>query len=168
MKYRDIELYYQQTLDNVGTKIVDLKTTDPISAIRLNFFGTNGTSYCRDNRLNDVITKIELVDGSDQLLSLTLKEAQALEFRRTGKMPYMRPGEKASGGQEESVLIMFGRYLWDPEYYMDLKKFRNPQLKITTNIAAVAAISATAFATGTLKVSIDLLVIEEGAGKSVV
>lgn len=163
MKYRNIELYYEQTLDNVGTKIVDLRTTDPISAIRLNFKGTNGTTSCKNNRLNDVITKIELIDGSDQLLSLTLKEAQALEFRRTGKMPYMRPEEKASGGQDESCLIMFGRYLWDPEYYLDLTKFRNPQLKITTNIAAVAAISATAFATGTLKVTLDLLVIEEGA-----
>jgi len=163
MKYRDIELYYQQTLDDIGTKIVDLRTADPISAIRLNFLGTNGGTYCKDNRLNDVITKIELVDGSDQLLSLTLKEAQALEFRRTGKMPYMRPGESADGAQEESVLLLFGRYLWDPEYYMDLTKFRNPQLKITTNIAAIAAASATAFLTGYLKVSIDLLVIEEGA-----
>lgn len=163
MKYRDVELYYQQSLDDVGTKIIDLRTSDPISAIRLNFFGTNGASYCRDNRLNDVITKIELVDGSDQLLSLTLKEAQALEFRRTGKMPYMRPGEKASGGQEESVVILFGRYLWDPELYMDLTKFKNPQLKITTNIAAVAAASATAFLTLYLKFSLDLLVMEEGA-----
>jgi hypothetical protein len=163
MKYRDVELYYQQTLDDVGTKIIDLRTTDPISAIRLQFFGTNGATSCKDNRLNDVITKIELVDGSDQLLSLTLKEAQALEFRRTGKMPYMRPGEAASGGQEESCLILFGRFLWDQEYYMDLTKFRNPQLKITTNIAAVAAASATAFLTGSLKVTIDLHIIQEGA-----
>ncbi len=163
MKYRNVELYYQQALDDTGTKIVDLRTTDPISAIRLAFRSVNGASYCKDNRLNDVITKIELVDGSDQLLSLTLKEAQALQFRRTGKMPYMRPGEAASGGQDENCLIMFGRYLWDPEYYMDLTKFRNPQLKITTNIAAVAAASATAFLTGSLKVSIELLTIQEGA-----
>ena len=163
MKYRNVELYYQQALDDVGTKIIDLRTTDPLSAIRLQFFGTNGATHCKDNRLNDVITKIELVDGSDQLLSLTLKEAQALEFRRTGKMPYVRVGESASGGQEESTLILFGRNLWDKEYYMDLSKFRNPQLKITSNIAAVAAASATAFLTGSLKVTIDLLVIQEGA-----
>jgi len=163
MRYRDVELYYEQTLDNVGTKIIDLRTTDPISAIRLNFTGTNGTTSNKDNRLNDVITKIELVDGSDQLLSLTLKEAQALQFRQTGKLPYMRPEEKASGGHEESVMLMFGRYLWDPEYYLDLSKFKNPQLKITTNIAAVRAIAVTAFATGTLKVTVDLMVMEEGA-----
>lgn len=163
MKYRDVELYYQQALDNVGTKIIDLRTTDPISAIRLSFFGTNGSVSNKSNFINDVITKIELVDGSDQLLSLSMKEAQALQFRRTGKMPYMRPGESADGSQEEQVMLLFGRFLWDPEYFMDLTKFRNPQLKITTNIAAVRAIGTDAFATGTLKVTVDLLVIQEGA-----
>ena len=163
MKYRNVGLYYQQALDDVGTKIIDLRTSDPICAIRFAFRGTNGATSCKDNRLGDVITKIELVDGSDQLLSLTLKEAQALEFRRTGKMPYMRPGESASGNQDSNCLMLFGRHLWDNEYYLDLSKFRNPQLKITTNIAAVAAASATAFLTGSLKVSIELLTIIEGA-----
>ena len=163
MKYRDVELYYQQTLDNVGTKIIDLRTTDPISAIRLTFFGTNDATFNKENYLNDVITKIELVDGSDQLLSLTLKEAQALQYRLTKKMPFMRPGESASGAQEEQGLIMFGRYLWDPEYYMDLTKFRNPQLKITTNIAAIRASGSDGFLTGSLQVSVNLLVIQEGA-----
>ena len=163
MKYRDVELYYQQSLDDVGTKIIDLRTTDPISAIRLSFYGTNGGTSNKSNFLNDVITKIELVDGSDQLLSLSMKEAQALQFRRTGKMPYMRPGESGGGGQEEHVLLQFGRHLWDPEYYMDLTKFRNPQLKITTNIDAVRAKGATGFLTNTLKVTVDLHVIQEGA-----
>lgn len=163
MRYRTIELFFEQALDDVGTKIIDLRTSDPISAIRINFRGTNGTSYCKDNRLDDVITKIELVDGSDQLLSLTLKEAQALEFRRMGRMPRYRPSEGASAVSDMSCLLLFGRHMWDPEYYMDLTRFRNPQLKITTNIAAVAALGVTAFATGTLKATIDLLVMEEGA-----
>ena len=163
MRYRNVELFFEQALDDVGTKIIDLRTSDPISAIRLNFRATNGTSYNKDNRLDDIITKIELVDGSDQLLSLTLKEAQALEFRRMGKLPRYRPSEGASGVGDMSCLLLFGRYLWDPDYYMDLTKFKNPQLKITTNIAAVAALGVTAFATNTIKVTIDLLIIEEGA-----
>lgn len=163
MKYRNVELYSGQALDNEGTKIIDLRTSDPISAIRLAFIGQNGSSYCKDYRLNDVITKIELVDGSDQLLSMTLKEAQALEFRRIGKMPYMRPGEEENGLQRESTLLLFGRYLWDPEYYMDLSKFRNPQLKITSSLAAGGGVAVTAWATGSLKVTIDLLTIQEGA-----
>lgn len=163
MKYRNVELYYEKSLDDVGTWTEEIKTRDPISAIRLEFKGTNGATYNKDNRLNDVITKIEIVDGSDQLCSLSLKEAQALEFRRTGKMPFMRIGESPSGSQDESCLLLFGRFLWDPEYYLDLTKFKNPQLKITTNIAAVAVASATAFLAASLKVTIDLFVIEEGA-----
>ena len=163
MKYRDVELYYQQTLDDVGTKIIDLRTTDPISAIRLSFFGTNGATHNKENYLNDVITKIELVDGSDQLLSVSLKEAQAIQYRLTKKFPFMRPGESGGGEQEEHAVLLFGRYLWDTEYYMDLTKFRNPQLKITTNIAAVRAAGDEGYLTGYLKVSIDLLVIQEGA-----
>ena len=167
MKYREHEEYYQLTLDDVGTKIIDLKAASPVSAIRLLFAGTNGATSCKDNRINDVITKIELVDGSDQLLSLSLKQAQALEFRRTGKMPFMRPGELGAGGQEEGVLLLFGRYLWDSDLYLDLTKFKNPQLKITTNIAAVAAASATAFLSGSLKVTMDMYLIEEGAPAAV-
>ena len=163
MLYREHEEYYQLTLDDVGTKIIDLKAASPVSAIRLEFVGTNGATHNKDNRINDVITKIELVDGSDQLLSLSLKQAQALEFRRTGKMPYMRPGESGGGSQDESVMLLFGRELWDPELYLDLTKFKNPQLKITTNIAAVRAAAATAFLAGSLKMTMDLYLIEEGA-----
>lgn len=163
MKYREHEEYYQLTLDDVGTKIIDLKAASPISAIRLDFEGTNGATSCKDNRINDVITKIELVDGSDLILSLSLKEAQALEFRRTGKMPYMRPSESGDGGQNEQCMLLFGRYLWDPTLFLDLTKFKNPQLKITTNIAAVAAAGATAFLSGSLKCTMDLYLIEEGA-----
>ena len=163
MLYRNVELYFEQSLDNDGTKIIDLRTSDPISAIRLNFKGKNGATHNKDHRLNDVITKIELVDGSDQLLSLSLKEAQALEYRRTGKMPYMRIGENGGGINEESTLILFGRYLWDPEIYMDLTKFKNPQLKITSNITGAGGVAVDAWATGELKVTIDLLTIQEGA-----
>jgi hypothetical protein len=163
MKYRDVELYYQQALDDVGTKIIDLRTSDPISAMRLTFFGTNGATSNKENLLNDVITKIELVDGSDQLLSVSLKEAQAVQFRRTKVFPFMRPGESNGGAQEEQCMILFGRFLWDPEYHMDLTKFRNPQLKITTNIAAIRAAGADGFVSGSLQVSLDLLVMQEGA-----
>ena len=163
MKYRIIELYHEQALDNVGTKIIDLRTVSPLSAIRLSIWGTNYSDSNKSNYPHDVFTKIELVDGSDQLISMSAKEAQAIQVHKTGKMPYMRGGEAASGSQEESVTILFGRYLWDPEYYMDLTKFLNPQLKITTNIAAIRALGSLGFATGTLKVTIDLFTMEEGA-----
>jgi hypothetical protein len=164
MKYRNVELYYQLALDDTSTKIIDLKTTDPISAIRLDFEASNDSDTDnKSNFINDIITKLELVDGSDQLLSLNMKQAQALQFYNTGKAPYIRPGETAGGTQNEQVLLLFGRYLWDPTYYMDLTKFTNPQLKITTNIAAVRAAGDDGYESGSIKLTLTLHVIEEGA-----
>jgi len=166
MRYRNVELYYEQSLDNTGTKIFDLKTTDPISAIRLDFKGTNGETVNQNNLMNDVISNIELVDGSDQLTSLNLKQAQALHFFDTRKTPLMRIEERASGSINEQCLILFGRYLWDKEYYLDLKKFTNPQLKITTAGLTPNALAVGGFLDGSFKVTINLHVIEDGAVES--
>ncbi len=163
MKYRHAELQYQKTLDDVGTWIQDLKTKDPISAMRFNFSGTNGSISNKSNFINDLITKIEIVDGSDQLISLSLKEAQAIQRRLTSQMPHMRPAEAPNVTQEESCLIQFGRWMWDKDYYLDLTKFKNPELKVSSNIAAVRAAGNTGFVSGSLKVTVDLHIIEEGA-----
>lgn len=164
MKYRNVELYYEQSLDDTGTKIIDLKTTDPVSAIRLDFKGSNDAdTHNKSNWMNDVITKIEIVDGSDLLFSLNLKEAQAKQFYNTGKTPYMRCEERGGGSYNEQVLMLFGRKLWDPKYYLDLTKFTNPQLKITTDEDAVRALGDDGFVSGSFKVTINLHVIEEGA-----
>lgn len=163
MRYRNVELYYEQSLDNTGTKIIDLKTKDPVSAIRLKFAGTNGATNNQENRMDDVITKIEIVDGSDQIFSLNMKQAQVFQFYNTGKTPRIIIEERGSGSVTEDVLLLFGRYLYDPEYYLDLTKFTNPQLKITTDEDAVRALGATGFLTNTFKVTVNLHVIEEGA-----
>jgi len=163
MLYRNIELYHELGLDDTGTKIIDLRTTDPVSAIRLDFKGSNGATSNKENWLNDVVTKIEIVDGSDQLLSLSMKEAQALQFYNTGKTPYMRCEERGGGSYNEQVLLQFGRFLWDPEYYLDLAKFTNPQLKISTDEDAIRAMGDAGYVSGSLKCTINLHTIQEGA-----
>lgn len=163
MRYRTVELFYEQALDNTGTKPIDLKTTDPISAIRLEFKGTNSTSPNLYNWMNDAISKIEIVDGSDQICSISMKHGQALQFFNTGKTPYMRCEERPSGSYAEQCLIRFGRYMNDPLYYLDLTKFTNPQLKITTAGLTPQSSGSGGFLTGTYKVTINLHVIEEGA-----
>lgn len=163
MRYRPITLYFELALDDTGTKPLDLKTTDPLSAIRLEFKGNNGASHNKSNLMDDVITKIEIVDGSDQLHSTNLKQAQCLQWYSTKKMPFIRIEEYGGGSVREEALILFGRYLYDPEYYLDLTKFTNPQLKITTDEDAVRGIQATGWAASPFKVTITLHVIEEGA-----
>ena len=161
LKTRDAVIEYQKTLDDTGTLIKDLDLVDPVTALYLEHQATNEATSNKGNFLSDIITKIEIVDGSEVLYSLNLTELEALHFYKLGKVPVLFPSEWASGSQRHGCYLLFGRYLGDQEFAIDFAKFKNPQLKITTNIAAIRAIgSAVGFATGTIKCTIVAKVME--------
>lgn len=163
MRPRDSVLVYKETqTPNASTKAIDLDLVDPVSALYLEFEATNGTTSNEDNFISDVITKVEIVDGSEVLYSLTLTELEALAFYKTRQTPTLFPSEWATGVQRHGVYLLFGRKLWDLRYAIDFTRFKNPQLKITWDLAAVRAVdAATAFATGTLKITVIAKVMEE-------
>ena len=162
MRYRDAVLEYQKVLDDTGTFIKDLDITDPVTALYLEIQATNEATSNKGNFISDIITKVEIVDGSDVLYGLTLTELEALHFYKLRKTPTLFPSEWGGGDQRHGCFLLFGRYLGDQEYAMDFNRFKNPQLKITSNIAAITAIgSGLSFATGTIKASIIAKVMEE-------
>ncbi len=129
MKYRETELLDRTNVGASGTKTIDVNVLDPISRIDICYH-----SYiygAMQAQLGACITKIELVDGSDVLFSMSGLEAQALNIydRRVPTMngPFQNGGNWHWG----TFGIDFGRFLWDPELAFDPTKFRNPQLKIT-------------------------------------
>lgn len=164
MKTRDAVLCYQEIqASDKSTKTIDLDLVDPVSALCFEFEAVNGTTSNRNNPLDYCITKIEVVDGSDVLASLSFDQMQALQFYKTGKQPQLRLDEQGSQGDVIGCQLLFGRYLWDREYAMDFRRFKNPQLKITWDLNAIRAVSAaTAIATGTLKISAWAKVMENG------
>jgi len=166
MRTRDAVIEYQKTLDNANTLTKDLNLVDPVSALYLEFEATNGGTSNKKNWISDVITKIEVVDGSEVLYSLNLLQLEALYFYKTGRVPTMFPSEFADGIQRHGCYILFGRHLWDPEYGMDFTRYANPQLKITSNMAAIRAVGADGFLTGTLKGSIIAKVMENAVRPS--
>ncbi len=166
MRFRTVEMHYELALDDTGTKPIEIKTRDPLSAIRLEFKGSNGSSYNKSNRMDDIITKIELVDGSDVLWALNCKNGQAQQFFNTKQTPFIRIEERGGGSTRQELLMQFGPKLYDLDYWLDLTKFTSPSLKITTDEDAVRAIAADGFATGSFKVTVTLHVIEEGANPS--
>ena len=162
MRTRDFVVEYQKTLDDSGTLIKDMDIVDPVSALYLEFEGTNGSTDNKANWLSDVITKVEIVDGSEVLYSLNLSELEALHFYKLGKTPTLFPSEWADGTQRHGCFLLFGRHLWDQQFGMNFASLRNPQLKITTNIAAIRAASATdGFVSGTLKGTIIAKIMED-------
>jgi len=130
MKSRIATILAAEDLGASGTKIIDINIRDVISRITVNFFSTNGgTTIAAHPAAN--IEKMEVVDGSDVLFSLTGAQAQGVNFYdRDGKIPYTSLRTYASG-QRAIFSIDFGRFLYDPALAFDPKKFSNPQLKIT-------------------------------------
>ena len=158
MLMRETYLRKGQGLSDSGTYIIDINVAEPISAIILYLSATNGATSNQGVRIHDDIDKIELVDGSDTLVSVSGIELQALDFYHFGKDVYRYVDESGAAVQHEAFIIPFGRFIGDPEYYFDPKRFTNPQLKITTSLTIDAAAG---FATGTLSLSAIAKVFSE-------
>lgn len=162
MRTRDAVLLYQEVqASDASSKDIDLDLVDPVSALGFEFEATNGTTNNQNNPLPFCIKKLEVVDGSDVLCSLSFRQAQALQFYKTGGRPTLREDEGPSSVQTIGCLILFGRYLWDRAYALNLAMFKNPKLRITWDLAYTRAVDGTtAFVTGTLKISAWAKVME--------
>ena len=144
MNYRETKILAEETLAAAGTKTIDLRMQEPISRIEIMSKVTKGSEGVAAHPAAD-ITKIELVDGSDRLFSLTGYEAQALNIYDR-KCPTRNHGFYMSGSSQRTWFgLDFGRYLWDEQLALDPTKFSNPQLKITYD-QDVSDQSATAIA----------------------
>ncbi len=129
-KYLSDLMFPAEDLGAAGTKIIPIETKLPISRIEITFKTTkvlyNMTAPAPAN-----IPKIELVDGSKPLHSLTGYTNQALAYYSRGKVA-MEHGQHIQTQSEVDIYaIDFGRHLWDPRFAFDPKKFANPQLKVT-------------------------------------
>jgi len=149
MKTRDAVLTYQKSEADTAVETIDLNFKDPISAIELEVECTNGSGGNKDNWISDIVTKIEVVDGSNVLAALNMFGLETLHWLKTLASPGLYLSEWASDQTRHNATLFFGRHLWDTLYALDPTVYSNPQLKITFNKAAVRAASTTAFATGT-------------------
>jgi len=160
MKYRDVYLMKAESVNDSQTKTIDLDITDPITALIIIYQADNGSTSNQGVHIHDDVDKIEVIDGSEVLFSLSGIQTQLLDFYGLGKMPMQILTEKGGATQYEMFIVPFGRWIGDPEYYLNPKAFVNPQLKLTHSFT----ISSTAgFATGTAKVTVIAKIIEEGA-----
>jgi hypothetical protein len=164
VKYRQNVQVYEETQADTATKILDLDLPDPISALEIEVSCQNGATSNKDNFISDIVTKIEVVDGAEVFYSVSMAQLQALQFFKTGRMPWMHPSAFSSGYQSEQAWILFGRYLNDPEFVFQPSRYRNPQLKITFNKAAIRAAGGEGFKDeANIKLSVTDHIIQEGA-----
>jgi len=130
MKQRIATLYAPQDPGADTTLLVDVKPRDIISAIDIFFRVTNVTVSVMLDAVTACIPSIELVDGSDTILSISGAELQAIDFYDRLVMPHHEINLTVGGYFEIGLTHYFGRYLWDQVFALDPTKFKNPQLKI--------------------------------------
>lgn len=132
MNYRISEILASKTLDSSGTETVDINVKDPISAILFEYKNTRGSNTSIDHPAG-CLSKIELVDGSDVIFSLSGKQLHALDYYDKKQSPDTFLTNASGIMQLLGMSYNFGRKLWDPQLAFDPQRFSNPQLKITHN-----------------------------------
>jgi len=135
MNYRLASLLAAESITSTATKTLDINLANPISRIVIQVKGMNSTNAPTAHPAK-MVSKIELVDGSDVLLSLSGMEAQALSYYSQGRMPHTVLAYVNNVNAIATYELYFGRFLWDKLLAFDPGKFTNPQLKITHDISA--------------------------------
>jgi len=133
--YRITTLLASEDASTAATKTIDINLTNPISKIVVQFKGTNNGATPTAHGAK-MVSKIELVDGSDVLYSCSGIESQAVTYYGEGRMPFMVNEYRNDVMNIQTFEIPFGRWLWDEKLALDPSRFKNLQLKITHNKAS--------------------------------
>lgn len=119
-----------QDLGANGVETIDINLNEQISQFAIRMTMTNVTVSVMLATLQETISRVEIVDGSEVLFSMNGNEIQAMHYYNTGKMPYNHIGLTVGNICEFTLPIMFGRYLWDPLFALRPERYRNLQMKI--------------------------------------
>lgn len=134
MNNRISTILASEAATTAGTETIDLNENAPLSKIVIRYKGTNNGSTPTAHPAK-MVTKIEVVDGSDVLYSMSGTEAQAMNFLETHELPFNICEYEDNIQCCATYDLNFGRFPWDRDFALDLRTFKNPQLKITHNKA---------------------------------
>ena len=131
MKYRLATIMARETISTDLTKDVDIDVKDPISQLVIIYDTLNQVAAQPEGHPALCLTKIELIDGSDVLFSLSGVEAQAADFYHNQKEPTGRIRYLANNYSYSVFNLNFGRYLYDTDLALDPARFSNLKLRVT-------------------------------------
>jgi len=140
MNYRLTKIWPRKSYGSDTTETIDIDVADPISQLIIELAANITDDTAITAHVINCLTKIELLDGSDVLFSLSGPQAEAADWYnnhviRSPWNIYMGWGET-----QRFIAINFGTKLWDPSLAFDPTKFKNPQLKLTLDIDAGGAV----------------------------
>jgi hypothetical protein len=130
MNYRKATVLSEEAANTAAVKTVDLEGFDVISRliVRLNVINA---SHAATDHPAKILKKVEIVDGSDVLYSLSGQELEAMDFYDTLRPRDYELDYMGFWPCQMNFKMLMGRWLFDPNLAFDPSKFTNPQLKIT-------------------------------------
>ena len=150
-----------QSSDN-ATYRLELPNRGALHSIILKAQCTNGATSARGVNMLDVIDEVEVIgDGSEVLFSLYPAELEKWSELWQQRELTMVEDQTADSVQEIVFPIMFGRKVYDPNFWLRLARFSQVTLEVaySPNIAADQG-----FATGTVTFDVELVITpDDGA-----
>jgi len=123
-----------------GTSLYELPEKGKISGIIVEVTAdcvSGQTNALENARIIDRYSKIELIaNGSRDLHTYTGQIAQAMDFYDSGRTPWDKYIEYASGMQRAFIPIHFGRTMFDPDLALDCGQYDSLELKLTNDMTA--------------------------------
>lgn len=131
MRLRKSYIIEDQVLDASGTVIKNLDYSDPIVELIIGVTGKKHDNANINPQVGRNISKIEVVDGTDVLFSMSMDLAQALQLYTTRRMPFNAMLQGTYAANLSQAKIAFGRNRSDNEWALDPTKHVNPQVRVT-------------------------------------
>lgn len=139
-----------------ATRRITLPRSGFLSGLEVRTRVTNGATSGLE-KVFEAIDRVEVIaDGSTVLLSLEGVELYRWGHFIYGVEPPHRQDQQAAVVQELVLPVLFGRYFGDPEFCLDLARYRDVELRIQYS----PTIAATEFATGTTQFHIPMWISE--------
>ena len=129
-KYRTTTILAAKDVGSAGVEVIDINVKDIISRLNIYWQTTLVTVSVELAALVEPIVKVELIDGSDVLASLSGEQLYALNYYDRKEHADYEATLTATGITKVALSLDFGRWLWDSVYGLDPSKFTSLQLKI--------------------------------------
>ncbi len=136
MKYRHVVLQDQIDISTAATTTYDFKISDIVSRIGFKFnIQNHGTTPVIIAHPARAVTKIELIDGSTILESVSAEELLAMNYYDKKGMPDSYINGITASQSYFAATLDFGRWLWDTQLALNPNRLKTPQLRVTYNKA---------------------------------
>lgn len=153
-KVRQVYLQNQFVLADAGEYVFNIGTQDIITRLDIEMRATNGATNNRNATAQNTLLAVELMNGSEPIVSLTGDELAGMVSYRNAEFPQGVYSETPSAVQYTRMSVNFGRWYCDEQMALDLSKFDNLQMRVRWNLAAVNAVGATGFITGSGRLTV--------------